>query len=214
LARVALALAVLPAAGALAGQQAAVKPDDVSTLTESGHVTIAGRETAYMIHRLPVSSFPELPPGVVGALTRRGCRIPQSYEAHRPENVIHASLERPGSSDWAVLCSNGGTVSLLVFFEGKGTTAGPAGEPLDSKPVLLASAPETQYLDAHDGSGVLGFDWAIDKATPDQVHAAQDGMAHRPARLDHDAVAETIVEHRTVYHFYEKNAWAIVALPR
>ena len=85
--------------------------------------------------------------------------IPQTYEAHHPENVVHASLESSGSSDWAVLCSAQGTVSLLVFF----------GERLQRNPSTLASAPETERLQAHDPSGVLGFNWGIDPASPEQV---------------------------------------------
>ena len=63
-------------------------------------------------------------------LNQRGCMIPQTYEAHQPENVVHASLERAGSSDWAVLCSAQGTVSLLIFF---------GSDP--AKPMVLAVGP-------------------------------------------------------------------------
>jgi hypothetical protein len=35
----------------------------------------------------------------------------------------------------------------------------------------------------------------------------------RPARLDHDALADSVVEGRTVYHFYSKNAWTILEMP-
>ncbi len=95
-----------------------IHPQDsgASPLNTSGQVIVDGHSTPYLIRHLPVNSFPQLPPAVQDALTRRGCLIPQTYEAHQPENVVHASLERPGSSDWAVLCSANGTVSLLVFF--------------------------------------------------------------------------------------------------
>ncbi len=185
------------------GQQGNPAP---SRLTESGQIAVAGHSTPYLIRHLPVSSFPELPAAVVDLLTQRGCMIPQTYEAHRPENVVHASLERAGSSDWAVLCSAQGTVSLLVFFTGAAPQA--VGQPL-----VLASAPETQRLQAHDHTGVLGFNWGIDPASPEQVHQAQSGLEHRPPRLDHDALADSIVEHRTVYHFYAKAAWTLVAMP-
>jgi hypothetical protein len=105
---------------------------------------VAGHSTPYLIRHLPVSSFPELPAGIVDLLNRRGCTIPQTYEAHRPENVVHASLEHAGSSDWAVLCSVQGTVSLLVFFNG----ASAGGR--TAQPVVLASALETERLQAHD----------------------------------------------------------------
>ncbi|MGA3082838.1 MAG: hypothetical protein ABSD44_15915, partial [Terracidiphilus sp.] len=129
-----------------------------------------------------------------------------TYEAHRPENVVHASLQRAGSSDWAVLCSESGsgrgTVSLLVYFSSAPTEL-----------LVLSTAPETARLQAHDPNGVLGFNWGIDPATPEQIRAAQSGMPHRPARLDHDALADTAVEGRTVYHFYLKTAWIVLEMP-
>src|SRR5580692_6723995 len=85
-------------------------------LNASGQVTVDGRPTPYLIRHLPVDAFPQLPAAIEDVLVRRGCLIPQTYEAHQPENVVNASLERHGSSDWAVLCSVNGTVSLLVFF--------------------------------------------------------------------------------------------------
>jgi hypothetical protein len=171
-------------------------------LNVSGHIVIAGRSTPYIIRHLPVSSFPSLPEELATLLNRRGCLIPQTYEAHHPENVIHASLERAGSSDWAVLCSERGTVSLLVYF-----SSAPA------ELLVLSAAPETERLQAHDPSGVLGFNWGIDPASPDQVRQAQAGLEIRPARLDHDALADTIVERRTVYHYYSKSAWTMLEMP-
>jgi len=179
---------------------------NLAQLTETGQIIIAGRSTPYLIRHLPVSSFPELPTGIQDLLNRRGCLIPQTYEAHHPENVVHASLERAGSSDWAVLCSAEGTVSLLVFFGSRSAQA-------QGQPLVLVSALETERLQAHDPSGVLGFNWGIDPATPEQVHEAQFGMENRPPRLDHDALADSVVDRRTVYHFYAKSAWTLVEMP-
>jgi hypothetical protein len=171
-------------------------------LIESGQILLDGHATPYLIRHLPLSSFPGLPGELIALLTQRGCLIPQTYEAHRPENVIHASLERAGSSDWAVLCSERGTVSLLVFF-----SSAPANL------LVLSAAPETERLQSHDPSGVLGFNWGIDPASPEQVHQAQAGLVDHPARIDHDALADSVVEGRTVYHFYSKNAWTILEMP-
>ena len=170
-------------------------------LVESGQIVVDGHSTPYLIRHLPVSSFPDLPAAIQQQLDHRGCLIPQTYEAHGPENVIHASLERPGSSDWAILCSAHGTVSLLVFF-GDGS----------SQPSTLASAPETERLQTHDSSGVLGFNWGIDPASPEQVHDAQLPMRHPPARPDHDALADTLVDRHTVYHFYLKSVWIVLEM--
>jgi hypothetical protein len=171
-------------------------------LNESGQVVVDGRSTPYLIRHLPVSSFPDLPSEVQETLNQRGCLIPQTYEARQPENVIHAGFERAESLDWAVLCSAQGKVSLLVFFNSA-----------PGKPFLLASAPETQRLQSHPSSGVLGFNWGIDPASPQQIHEAQIGMSPRPARLDHDALADSVVDHKTIYHFYAKNAWVLLEMP-
>jgi hypothetical protein len=171
-------------------------------LTESGQIVVAGHPTRYLIRHLPVSSFPELPHAVQDLLDRRGCLIPQTYEARGPENVVHASLERPGSSDWAVLCSARGTVSLLVFF---------ASSP--AQLMALSAAPETERLQAHDASGVLGFNWGIDPASPARIHEAQAGLEPRPPLPDHDALADSAVDRRTIYRFYAKSSWTLLAMP-
>lgn len=174
----------------------------LAQLNETGQIAVDGRATPYLIRRLPVSSFPALPASLAGLLNRRGCMIPQTYQAYGPENVVHASLERAGTSDWAVLCSSGGTVSLLVYF---------ASAPTELH--LLAAAPETERLQAHGSRGILGFDWGIDPASPQQVHDAQAGLDPRPPLVDHDALAETIINGETVYHFYSKNAWTELEMP-
>ena len=171
----------------------------ISNLNESGQISIAGRSTPYIIRHLPLASFPQLPATVKDDLSRRGCLIPQTYEAHRPENVVQGSFERAGSSDWAVLCSIHGAVSLLVFF---------GSDP--SHPSEIVSAPETERLQAHNPRGVLGFNWGIDSASPKQVRQAQAGMSPRPPAIDHDAIAGSIVEHDTVYHYYSNGAWTLL----
>jgi hypothetical protein len=112
----------------------------VSSLDSSGQTVINGRSQPYLIRHLPINAFPQLPPAVQAQLNRRGCLIPQTYEAHQPENVVHASLEHKGSSDWAVLCSVNGTVSLLVFLSSS-----------NGDPTVLATAPETSRFEQHPG---------------------------------------------------------------
>ena len=192
--------ALLGAYSMLPAQQPAPAP---APLNVSGQIVVAGHSTPYLIRHLPISSFPDLPVELAVLLNRRGCLIPQTYEAHQPENVIHTSLERVGSSDWAVLCSERGTVTLLVYFSSAPTSL-----------LVLAAAPETERLQAHDPSGVLGFNWGIDPASPEQIRTAQIGLLHRPALVDHDAVADTLVDHRTVYHFYLKTAWIVLEMPQ
>ena len=196
-------MAALAATTSLPAQDAAHAGDaKVPQLNESGNIVLAGRSVPYRIHRLPVSSFPDLPEQIADLLNQRGCAIPQTYEAHRPENVVHASLERAGSSDWAVLCSVRGTVSLLVFF---------ASAP--EHPTVLATAPEKLRLQASGGDKPLGFNWGIDPASPKDVQDARSSMGRRPAPPDHDALADSVIDHKTIYHFYTKDQWTLLDMP-
>lgn len=169
---------------------------------EAGQVTVGGHAIPFRIRHLPVSSFPQLPGAVQNELNRRDCLIPQTYEAHAPENVVEGSLEHAGSKDWAVLCSAGGTVSLLVFFAGRA-----------QDPVVLASVAETDRLAPTQAGGptpLLGFAWGIDAATPEQVREAQIGMKHRPPLLEHDAVAESAIDQWTIYHYFTGGHWRLL----
>lgn len=178
---------------------ARAQDSDATSLNASGQIVVNGRATAYLIRHLPVNAFPQLPLPIQQELTRRGCLIPQSYEARGPENVVNASLQSPGSSDWAVLCTTGKNVSLLVFFSGAG-----------SDPTVLATALETERLQLTGSGKPLGFNWAIDPASPQQIRQAQLGMKRIPPRPDHDALADSTLDQRTVYHFFTNNAWILL----
>jgi len=101
-----------------------------------------------------------------------------------------------------VLCSVNDQVSLLVFF---GSAPG--------KPVVLITASEKDRLQRHDSNGVLGFNWAIDPASPEAVHQAQSGMERRPAKIDHDALADIVVDGKKVYRFFSKGTWKLLDMP-
>lgn len=192
-----LVFALLASSSVALGQGSGPAP-----LVTSGNITQDGHPVSYEVRHLPISSFPNLPLDVAGQLTDLGCVIPQTYEARRPENVVHASLQRAGSSDWAVLCSTQGTVRLLVFF---GSVPGQS--------TTLVSVPETARLQPHYGTQVLGFNWGIDPATPEAIRQAQIGLTPRPARLDHDALADSSIDKKTIYHFFSRGSWFLVDLP-
>jgi hypothetical protein len=198
---VSVSLAYFP--GAVAQDSATGEQDPAQSFNETGKVTVEGRTVSYLIRRLPVNSFPDLPENIAKLLNERGCLIPQTYQAHRPENVIQGSFEHPGSTDWAVLCSEEGRVDLLVFLSHS-----------QNKPVKLASAPELERIQRHGSSGPYGFDWGIDPATPAQVREAQAGMQHHPPLLDHDALVDTVLNVKSTYHFYAKSAWTVVEMPQ
>jgi hypothetical protein len=173
----------------------------LKALVTTGEVTLRGQARQYIVRHLPPSSFPDLPDAVADELSQRGCLIPQTYQAHQPENAVHGSFQRAGSLDWAVLCSVKGTVTLLVFFDGS------------AKPSVLASAHETQRLQVHESNGVLGFDWGIGTASPQAIHDAQNGLSPRPPRPDHDALVDSVVDRKTIYRYFANGSWAQLEMP-
>lgn len=192
---IALAILIAVRPTILGGQ--APSASQAPALTETGHITAAGKQVPYRIRHLPVNAFPEIPIPIANALTSRGCLIPQTYGAHQPENVIHGSFERVGSLDWAVLCSSGGKVSLLVFLA--------SGSP--SAPTMLASAAETSRLQ-QDGAGEeLGFNWGIDTATPKQVHDGEAGARKRSATPDLDCIADSVIDQEPIYRCLQAGKW-------
>ena len=67
--------------------------------------------------QLQPSAFRELPKNLVTDLERRECTIPQPF-TNRKANVIQGEFDKPGQTDWAVLCSTHGSTSLLIFWNG------------------------------------------------------------------------------------------------
>lgn len=185
-----------------AGAQQSNSETTARSFNESGKTTVEGKAVSYLIRRLPVDSFPDLPDAVATTLTQRGCLIPQTYQAHHPENVIHASFDRSGSSDWAVLCSAHGMVELLVFFAR-----------IPGKAMTVESVPELERIQRHGSTGVFGFDWGIDPVSPKRVREAQSGLEHHAAQVDHDALADTVLNEKTSYHFYSHEKWIKLDLP-
>jgi hypothetical protein len=174
-----------------------------SSLVTTGHRIFNGVDLPYTIHHLPITSFPDLPRPTADTLARRGCLVPQSADAHHPENVIHGSFEHASSSDWAILCTEkNGSVSLLVFF---------ASDP--GTPVYVAGAPELSFLRPLTSQKELGFALAIDPASPDLIHEAQLGLTPRPQRPDHDAIAESLFGGATVYRYFSNGSWTQLPFP-
>jgi len=186
------------AVGVLPAQSGSVSSGLVST----GTVEVNGKARAYIVRHLPVAAFPDLPETVAQVLAARGCTIPQSFEAHGPENVVRGSFERAGSADWAALCSVDGTVSLLVFFASA-----------QEKPVVLATAAETARLQPRPGTAELGFNWAIDPASPARVREAQIGRGQK-LQAEHDALADSVLEQKVVYRYFDNGNWAELAVTR
>ena len=119
--------------------------------TKGSKTAAVQKDTA--IRKVQPGEVPGLPVEFVEKLNARGCGIPQFGEVGRavisagnragdaagsggngtagrsamdggPTNVIHGEFARHGQEDWAVLCSKGGSSTIVIFW-GK-TTACPA----------------------------------------------------------------------------------------
>lgn len=171
---------------------------------EAGRMRMpGGPEVVYRIRLLPLTSFPALPASVAEVLGQRKCMVPQTYEARAPENVIHAALERQGSSDWAVLCSVNGITTLYIVFQSK-----------PNAPIALRHQRDTEWLGA-EALGAYGSAWGIARRSPSQIRQAQSrpGSAANRTEIDHDGIEDAFVEKSSTIHYFEGGSWTTLNNP-
>jgi hypothetical protein len=109
----------------------------------------AGVQKDRGIRKLQPADVAGLPPAFVEKLNARGCGIPQFGDvgsasapaavgdsaADSTTNIIHGEFARAGQEDWAVLCSKGGSSTIVIFW-GKSTAC----------PASLARLDDAHYL--------------------------------------------------------------------
>lgn len=163
--------------------------------SEHGDLHIAGGDVVtYRIRLLPVASFPNLPAAVAADLRRRGCMIPQTFEAQQPENVIEGAFQQAGSRDWAALCSVSGSTTLYVFFAGA-----------FDKPSALRTQSDTAWLGAEPGSSVFGSAWGI--ATRSAAYLRTARSLHDDANFDHDGIEDARLERSETIRYWQQSRW-------
>jgi hypothetical protein len=125
---------------------------------------------------LPPSALPTLPRAFRAELERRGCTVQQS---HRSENVISGHFAAATQVDWAVLCSQRGHSTILVYWGGAAQC-----------PRELRPAPDYQYQ-LRAGDRVL-FVRSIHTTDRYQVHdeAGRPVIPERFVRLEHEAIED------------------------
>jgi len=163
---------------------------------ETGRVRLpSGADVVYRIRLLPLTSFPALPAIIAMQLDERKCMVPQTYEARTPENVVHASLERKGSDDWAVLCSVNGATTLYVFFQSE-----------FANPMALRHQRDSEWLGS-EVLGAYGSAWGISRRSASQIRGAR-GAGHMGA--DHDGIEDAFVEKSSTTHYFQDGSWTTV----
>lgn len=160
----------------------------------TGQIQTAQGMRRYTVRLLPPASFPALPQKIAVQLNEMHCMVPQTFEAHHPENVIHGSFEKKGSEDWAVLCAHDAIIDLFAFFSSA-----------PDRPLRLATHGLTERMGADTPASEMGSAWGI-TAIP------ADGMAHTPGvhqhgPFEHDGIEDDFVERSSVIHYYRAGNW-------
>lgn len=175
-------------AGITAVAQVSSMPPPQSEQHETGTASVPGNPNVhYTIRLLPVSSFPQLPAPVAAQLVRMGCMVPQTFEAHEPENVITGAFQKPGSSDWAALCSVKGVTTLYVFFQSD-----------FSHPIALRSQPDNKWL---------GIEWSQDYGSAWGISTMPYSVMPRTEQADHDGIEDAYVGQSSVVHYFQNGQW-------
>lgn len=188
--RIVLIAACALACVAAVAQTASV-PQPQSEQDETGVASVPGNASVhYQIRLLPVSSFPQLPAEVAAQLSHKGCMVPQTFEAHEPENVIMGSFQKRGSIDWAALCSVKGVTTLYVFFQSD-----------FSHPIALRSQPDIKWL---------GIEWSQDYGSAWGISTMPNAVMPRTDQTDHDGIEDEYVGQSSVVHYFQNGQWTML----
>lgn len=148
------------------------------------------------IQRLPPSAFPQLPEAILGELNRRQCIVPQAYGHPDPHNVIKGSFIGKGQIDWAVLCSQGGESSVLVFWGGSTEVVS-----------QLAKGPDERWLQTI-GEGKIGYSRRITPVDGAGIIGYQQAFGGpKPPSIDHQGIEDSFLEKASIILYYDRGEW-------
>ena len=146
----------------------------------------------------PVSDFPKLPAGIAKDLMNRGCRIPQVKGVREQRNVLQGQFKKAGQRDWAVLCLQGNTSTILVYWNG--SAEGPA---------QLAPMDETITPSKNGYYRILRV--VGEKYIRGHYGASASEMDPLPKILDSDAIDDGIFEKGSSVHYFDNEKWLTLA---
>ena len=146
--------------------------------------------------RLPPAAFPELPAGIVRALERRGCTIPQEAFSKRRNNVIRGAFVKAGQTDWAVLCSVNGASTILVFWNGS-----------EKNPAEIAPLDDGIFLQGITADEV-GYSRGLSAVGKDFIMRHYDAYAGpKPPPIRHQGIDDAFIEKASVTWYFYGGTW-------
>lgn len=168
------------------------------------------KKASEQIVRLAPSSFPELPKPILKDLNKRGCLIPQpvitgttlppDYEG---SNVISGEFQKPGQTDWAVLCSVEGRSAILVFLNGS----------VDSVEQLEGFSPDKRRLqgmgrDRKTSKPLIEYSRGISSVGESFILDAFEGFGGpEPPPIDHEGIDDAFLGKASHVLYWYKGEW-------
>lgn len=135
------------------------------------------------IRMLPVTAFADLPPAITGVLRSRNCTVPQA-SAEGARNVVRGAFFAAGELGWAVLCSVGGSTSLLAFRNDG-----------DTSPLVVTTRSE----DGQHEISAVGRDYIVEH------YRAFGGP--EPPPITHQGINDAFVEKGSVVWYFHEGKW-------
>ncbi len=149
---------------------------------------------------------PGLPPEFVEKLNTRGCTIPQFDDgtgsdaaSPTPTNVIEGEFSKKGQKDWAALCSNGKTSTIVISFS-KPTSC----------PSSLARLDDAHYLKpASDNprEKALHYSRMIEVPRDGELNDRPGLTGLRP--LKHQGIDDRFVGKSSAFFYCDAGKWRI-----
>lgn len=154
------------------------------------------------IRRVQPADVSALPAEFLEKLNARGCTIPQFNSAERAEgiaaetnNVIHGEFTRRGQEDWAVLCSNGRTSTIVIFW-GAATAC----------PGSLARLDDAHYLKAGKDKK-LHYSRSIRALGESELDERAGLSGLKP--LKHEGIDDRFVAKSSAFFYCDAGKWRI-----
>ncbi len=146
--------------------------------------------------RLKPSEFSQLPGKIITDLEKRGCTIPQTYFEREKQNVIQGEFKKKGQNDWAILCSNNNTSSILIYWNGS-----------IKKISIIASAEDKSFLQSI-GGGEIGFSRGIEPANAKYIydHYYTYGGV-KPPKIKYLGINDIFAEIASTVWYFHKGKW-------
>lgn len=155
-----------------------------------------------VVRRLLPSDLKALPPEFVEKLEARGCTIPQfdsgedaAGASGEPTNVIHGEFARHGQQDWAVLCSKGGSSTIVILWQKPTPCVG-----------QLARLEDAHYVQSRGGK-TMRYSRSIQASGETDVRGR---FGHSgPTQMMHQGIEDKFVGKSSSFFYCNEGKWKI-----